>query len=296
LVTAGIPLIGGMSMGLAFILACLAGLFIYAYPLADIRGIVLAALIMLIFGILDDLYEFSILAKFSVQIMAASILILFGIRTQIVNIGNLLNIIITLTWIIGITNAFNHLDVMDGLSASTALIVDFAFFAISILNGDIKTLVLSLALAGAIFSFLIFNLPPAKIYMGNSGSHFLGFVLAATALIISYAGLERKIALASPLLILGFPIFDTAFLILIRLSKKKLPFQKSNDHLVFRLLASGYSKRSALTAIIILCLSFSLCGVMLIRASNPIAAILITLVVLACSIITYRFKKVPING
>jgi UDP-GlcNAc:undecaprenyl-phosphate GlcNAc-1-phosphate transferase len=157
-------------------------------------------------------------------------------------------------------------------------------------------LVLSLALAGAVFSFLIFNLPPAKIYMGNSGSHFLGFVLAATALIISYAGLERKIALASPLLILGFPIFDTAFLILIRLSKKKLPFQKSNDHLVFRLLASGYSKRSALTAIIILCLFFSLCGVMLIKASNPIAAILITLVVLVCSIITYRFKKVPING
>ncbi len=236
------------------------------------------------------------MAKFSAQIIATTLLILFGIKTQIVFLGTIINLIVTFIWVLAITNAFNHLDIMDGLAAGTAIIICLAFFAISFLNGDFKTAILSLALAGAAISFLIYNLPPAKIYMGNSGSHFLGFTLAAIALAISYAPLERKIALLSPLLILGLPIFDTAFLIFMRTSKRRLPFKKSNDHIVLRFLKLGYSKNRTLLFMLLLCLFFSLCGVFLSQVSNLSGITIIALVILVSLIITYRLSRIPIDG
>ncbi|GAH05852.1 unnamed protein product, partial [marine sediment metagenome] len=118
----------------------------------------------------------------------------------------------TFLWIIGITNAFNHLDILDGLAGGIAVISSAAFFLIALSNANLGVAIPALVLVAVTLSFLRYNLSAAKVYMGNSGSHFLGFTLAAIALGISYAPLERKIALLSPLLILGFPIFDTAFL------------------------------------------------------------------------------------
>jgi len=251
---------------------------------------------MLIFGVIDDWKELSILAKFLVQTVAASLLIFFGVRTQIVYIGTLSNIIITLIWILGITNAFDHLDVIDGLAAGVAMMASLTFFIISSFNGQLNAAILSLALAAISLSFLFYNFPPAKIYMGNSGSHFLGFVLAAVALLISYAPLERKIALLSPLLILGLPIFDTAFLILMRLTKKDLPFKKSNDHLALRLLASGYSKKKTLSAMFGLCLFFCLSGIVVSRVSNLWGIGTVTLVILVNLIITIKMSKLTVDG
>jgi len=261
-----------------------------------ILGIIIAALIMLIFGIIDDWRELSIKAKFSVQIIATILLVLFGIRTQIVYIGALPNMIITFFWVLGITNAFNHLDVMDGLAASTAVIISLAFFIISLLGSNINIAILSLVLLSASIGFLIFNLPPAKIYMGNAGSHFLGFVLAAIAISISYASLERKTALLSPILILGLPLFDTAFLILTRLKNNISPFRKSNDHLALKLLSIGYSKKKTLSALVILCLLFCFCGILVSQARNIFGLIIITLVILFSLTVLLRMHKVSING
>jgi len=283
-------------MGLSFILSCLVGFSLYGGFSPQVRGIIIASSIMLIFGIIDDWRELSILTKFLVQIIATSLLIFFGVRTQIVYIGNITNIIITFIWMLGMINAFNHLDVIDGLAAGTAIIVSLTLFTISILNGDIKTAILSLSLACASFGFLIYNLPPARIYMGNSGSHFLGFTLAALALIISYAPLERKVALLSPILILGLPIFDTAFLISTRIIKKRLPFKKSNDHLALRFLALGYSKKKSLLIMLTSCLFFSLCGILASQVSNPFGIVIITFVVLLSLILTKKMVKVTVNG
>lgn len=296
LTSKGMPLIGGLSMGLSFILACLFDSFLYGGLSSEIKGILFASGIMLIFGVIDDWRELSITAKFLVQLIATTLLILFGIRTQIIYIGNPFNIIITFVWILGITNAFNLLDVIDGLAASTAVIVSSAFLVIALLNNDIKTAILTLSLLGTLFSFLIYNFPPAKIYMGNSGSHFLGFTLAALALLISYAPLERKVALLSPLLILGFPMFDTAFLVLVRMKKKRLPFKKSNDHLALRFLTLGYSKRKALLVMSALCLFFSLCGIAVSQAFNVLGIIITAFVVLTSLIVTYWMSKVVVNG
>lgn len=291
LIPQGIPLIGGIAMGLSFIIASLVFFLLYRSLSQEVIGIIIASFIMLIFGVIDDLRELSIPAKFSVQIIATSLLIFFGVRTHMVYIGNILNIIITFIWILGITNAFNHLDVIDGLCSGTAIIVSIALFIISILNGNIETLILSLSLTTAAFSFLIYNLPPASIYMGNSGSHFLGFALAAIALLISYAPLERKIALLSPVLIFGLPIFDTVFLVLVRIMKKSLPFKKSNDHLALRFLALGYSKKKALLTMLALCLFFSVSGVLLSQASNLFGIAIIGFLFLVSLALTVKMGK-----
>jgi len=295
LIPQGIPLIGGIAMGLSFIIACLVGFLSYGSLPQEVKGIITASFILLVFGVIDDWRELSILAKFSVQIIATSLLVLFGVRTQIVYIGNLSNIIITFIWVLGISNAFNHLDVIDGLASGTAIIVSCAFFVISFLNGDIKNAILTLALSSAIASFLIYNLPPAKIYMGNSGSHFLGFILAAIALAISYAPLERKVALLSPLLILGFPIFDTAFLILMRLKQGKSVFKKSNDHIALRFLKSGYSKNKTLLIMLMVAIFFSSCGIVISQVPNLFGTIIIVFVVLASFVLTQKMSRVSID-
>jgi len=295
LMPGGIPLVGGISMWLGFFAACSLSLFLYGKLLPQITGILISSFIMFLFGMIDDTYELSIIAKFLVQILATGVLVFFDIRTHIAYIPDALNIIITFIWVLGITNAFNHLDVMDGVGGFTAMTVGLAFFIISVLNGDVKSSVLSLTLVGAVCGFLIYNFPPAKIYMGNSGSHFLGFVLSAIALVISYASLERRVALFSPLLILGFPIFDTAFLILTRIGKKKLPFKKSDDHLALRFLALGCSKKKALLLMAGWGLFFALCGVIVSQVPNLWGIITIAFVVLTSLALTKKMGKVAID-
>jgi UDP-GlcNAc:undecaprenyl-phosphate GlcNAc-1-phosphate transferase len=292
----GIPLVGGLSIALAFISGILASGFLFKDFPREIIGVALSALVMLIFGLFDDRQALSIQTKFLVQLIAASALILSGVRTQIVYIGDFANIAITLIWVIGIANAFNHLDILDGLAAGVAIIVSGAFLMTSIFSQDIKSLILVLALLPAVASFLAYNLPPAKIYMGNSGSHFLGFILAAVALLINYAPLERKIALLSPLLILGLPIFDTVFVSLVRLRKHILPFKKSDDHLALLLLKLGHSKQSALLAMCSLALVFSLSGVVLTKIPASWGIILVAVIVLLSILLSVKMGKLRING
>jgi UDP-GlcNAc:undecaprenyl-phosphate GlcNAc-1-phosphate transferase len=258
-------------------------------------GIIITATIMLIFGLIDDWRELSVGAKFLVQIIATSLLIFFGIKTQIVYIGNVPNLIITFIWILAITNAFNHLDVIDGLAAGCAMITSASFFVVAFLNGDARIAILSLTLTAVTLSCFFYNFPPAKVYMGNSGSHFLGFTLAAIALAISYAPMERKIALLSPLFILGFPVFDTIFLILMRTRKARSIFRKSNDHLALRFLRLGYSKNKTLLFMLILSLYFSFSGICLSQTSNILGIIIIALVGIVGLVLTKKMSKVSIN-
>lgn len=291
----GVPLVGGTATALSFIVIFLLSSFFYKGFSKEITGIIIASIVMLIFGLIDDWHELSVAVKFLTQIIACSILILSGVKTQIIYIGNLPNIIITFIWVIGIVNAFNILDVLDGVTGVTGLIVSISFLTISILRSDINSIILLLPLIGAILGFLIYNLPPARVYMGNSGSHFLGFILAATAILLSYASLKREIALLTPLLILGLPIFDTLFIILIRIRKKKFPFEKSNDHLPLRFLALGYSKKKALLNMLYLCLFFSISGLLVSRSSNLIGLIIVIFVILVSLLLTKRISEIAIN-
>ncbi len=286
------PLVGGIGLALSFILSSLIVFSIYGIANLNIKGVIFASLLMLIFGIIDDWRELSIISKFLVQIIATSLLIAFGVRTQIIHLGNFFNILITFIWVLGITNAFNHLDIMDGLCAGVGLIVSLSFFIVALLNADVNVAILSLILAAAIISFLFYNFPPAKVYLGNAGSHFLGFTLAAIAMIISYAPLERKVALVSPLLILGLPIYDTTFLILMRWKSKRSILKKSKDHLTLRFLNLGYSHRRTLIYMYMLGILFSLVGILVSQLPNQLGIRLIALVVIIALALTKRMSRV----
>ena len=293
LLSQNMPLVGGLGIGASFIICCLA--FSGSLP-KEMLGIIIPAYIILIFGIVDDWRELSIMAKFLVQLIAAGLLICLGVKTQIVYIGNFMNILVTLTWIIGITNAFNLLDIVDGLAAGAALISASGLFLIAFFNHDVNSMFFLSALIGSILGFLIYNLPPAKAYLGNCGSHFLGFIIAAITLIISYAPLDRKIALLSPLLVLGFPIFDIAFLVFIRIKNKKIPFKKSKDHLALRFLALKYSNRKALVLMLVLAGMFSASGVLISRSSNVSGAAIVFFMVLVGLTIGVKMSKVKVQG
>jgi UDP-GlcNAc:undecaprenyl-phosphate GlcNAc-1-phosphate transferase len=171
LVLRQIPLIGGIAIWLSFLLGCLYKFYANIFLSREIIAIIVSSFAMLIFGIIDDWKELSVSAKLLFQIIAASLLISLGIRTHIAYIGNPANIIITIIWMIGITNAFNHIDIIDGLAAGVAIIISFSFLLISMLNNDFQLQAVSLLLIGSLVSFLVFNVASAKIYMGNSGSH-----------------------------------------------------------------------------------------------------------------------------
>jgi UDP-GlcNAc:undecaprenyl-phosphate GlcNAc-1-phosphate transferase len=279
----------------SFAAASLFGNPLSAGGLYTIKAILIPAFLMLFFGVLDDWHELSISTKFLAQFVATSLLFVLGVKTQIVCLGVAGNLIVTFLWVLGVTNAFNHLDVIDGLAAGTALTASLAFFLLAYLNADIQSIVVSLALAAATLAFFLYNFPPARIYMGNSGSHFLGFLLAAVALSISYAPLGREAALFSPLFILGLPILDTAFLIVVRLMKKNIPFKKSNDHPALRLLFLGYSKKKALLFMLFLSLFFCLCGVIITRLPNYLSLSLVSVAVIAALAVSCRMAKINID-
>ncbi|MFA5100437.1 MAG: MraY family glycosyltransferase, partial [Candidatus Omnitrophota bacterium] len=140
------------------------------------------------------------------------------------------NVVVSAVWIIAITNAFNLLDIMDGLCAGVTIVIASGLLFVCILSNDMQNAVLLLVMIGSVGGFLMSNMPPAKVYLGNAGSHFLGFMLAAISINISYASLNHEVSLLSPLLIMGFPIYDTFFVAFLRLKKGKSAIKKSKDH------------------------------------------------------------------
>lgn len=291
----GIPLTGGIAIGIAFACAYFFGLRIFGADEQPLKAILIPGILMLVFGVLDDWRELSITTKFLSQLVAASLLFVMGVKTQIVSIGATGNIILTFLWVLGVTNAFNHLDVLDGLAAGASLSISAAFFLLAYLSADAQGMILSLALFVAALGFFLYNLPPARSYMGNSGSHFLGFLLAAVALSISYAPLGREAALFSPLFILGLPILDTAFLIVIRLAKKSIPFRKSNDHPALRLLHLGYSKKKTLLCMLLASVFFCACGVIVARIPTYFSLGLVSATAVMVLVVAYSIAKIKIS-
>jgi UDP-GlcNAc:undecaprenyl-phosphate/decaprenyl-phosphate GlcNAc-1-phosphate transferase len=289
---AGMPYVGGMAIGISFLAFYSIFFSQSGLPVKEAAGIILASSAILISGIIDDFIELSVPAKFLCQLAASLLLIFCGIRTHIVYIGDLGNILITLVWVIGITNALNHLDVLDGLAAGAAAISSLTFFCVAIINGDPRSSLLSLLLIAVTLPFLLYNLPPARMYMGNAGSHFLGFLMASCALLISYAPLERKVALLTPLLILGLPVFDTAFLIFVRLKQGRSAFKKSDDHMALRYLKQGCSKSKALFLILLLGLFLALCAVLVSQVRNLYAIMIFAFATSVCLLVAQRMNRV----
>ena len=208
-------------------------------------GLMLGATFVAIFGLLDDKYGFKSGPQYVAQAIAAGIAIAFTIFIERINNpfgpGQIVfpwYIIwpLTLFWFMGFINTVNFLDGVDGLAASVAAVVTVVLAIHMIRTGQYSVMLIALALLGSVLGFLIFNWPPAKVFMGSSGSYFLGFTLAALGLI---AGAR----VATLLLVMGLPIMDVAWLIWWRWRHHKPLFQGDRNHLHFRLLDKGYTPR-----------------------------------------------------
>ena len=233
--TRPIPRMGGLAIFFGFMVSVL--IFI---PLNNqLRGMLLGASIIVVLGILDDIYALPAKPKFLVQIIAALVAVMEGNVITFLSNPNIfsdepfwelgiLSIPITVIWIVGITNAVNLIDGLDGLACGVSTISSMTMLVISLSVSDTPVALLMAALSGACMGFLPYNLNPAKIFMGDTGSTFLGFILAVS----SIQGLFKFgaiISFAVPFLMLGLPIFDTTFAILRRLSKGQSPMAPDRE-------------------------------------------------------------------
>jgi len=266
--TSNIPRTGGIAIYFGFLAALLFGLLLGGVSGVIINprpilGIALGGSIVLIIGLLDDIRGLPAWVKLLGQILGATTAIYFGVEISFISnpFNGLLPlgfavIPLTLLWVVGMTNAVNLIDGLDGLAAGVTAISAATLFLVALRTHQLGAALLMLALSGSALGFLRYNFFPASIFLGDSGSYFLGFVLA-TAAIVGVFKTTLVVALIIPLLILGVPIFDTAFAILRRLKQKKSPFEPDNKHIHHLLLRAGFSQREAVMSIYIACFLLS---------------------------------------
>ncbi len=212
--------------------------------------ILAAASFLFLVGLLDDIFNIKPYQKLIGQLIGAAFVVGFGLKLPLTGF-EVLDIWITVFWLVGITNAINLLDNMDGLAAGIAAIGAFALGAGFYANGQSVEVVLTAIFIGALLGFLVFNFNPASIFMGDCGSMFVGFLLASTVLLGQTGGRSRSVftILAVPVLILFVPIFDTTFVTVLRKMWGRKASQGGRDHTSHRLVALGLSERSAVLMI-----------------------------------------------
>jgi UDP-GlcNAc:undecaprenyl-phosphate GlcNAc-1-phosphate transferase len=255
--SSALPRLGGVaifiSFSLSMVVAVAVGSYVpqlhSAFTFRTLATILVPASLIFLLGVYDDLYSVGPYVKFAVQGLAATMLFLGGLR--ILNIPVLfgehqlpwfVGLPFTILWVLAITNAFNLIDGLDGLAAGSALFSTLVAFVVALLNGYSLVTVMTIALAGAILGFLRYNFNPATIFLGDSGSLFIGFLLSALAL----AGAQKAptiVAVAIPVVSFGLPILETSLSILRRLISGRPVFTADREHIHHKLLQHGLSHR-----------------------------------------------------
>ena len=242
------PLFGGVAVAFAFAVSLIFMRFYTSFPtgtLRDLRVILAGGGVMFALGLIDDLkkpHGLGVRTKFAVQFLVAFFVVFFGIRIRFVE-PQYLSFVLSLIWIVGVSNAFNIIDIMDGLSAGQAAVASFGFLLIAFPSESIYVNFASAALAGAVLGFLPYNLSGRfKIFMGDCGSLLCGFVLSLVAMGTQYTKVN-PLGVYAPLFILAIPIYDTFFVSVMRLRRGHSPFLGSKDHFALRLEKIGFSRR-----------------------------------------------------
>lgn len=296
-----IPRMGGLAIFFGFILSAL----IFVPLSTPVRGMLLGGVIIVILGIFDDIYALPALPKFFVQIAAALVAVLMGNQIDILSNPNIFSsepywvlgiwsIPISGLWIVGITNAVNLIDGLDGLACGVSTISSMTMLVIALTVAEPDTALLMAALAGACIGFLPYNLNPAKIFMGDTGSTFLGFILAT----VSIDGLFKSYAIISfavPFLMLGLPIFDTCFAIFRRVSHGQSPMAPDRGHIHHRLIDMGFSQKQAVAVLYIISAILGLSAVVL-TTTNVLKAMLFLLALCAAGGVSAKLYLDRVNG
>ena len=235
------PYFGGLAIVGGFSAMCLAAAALTRAPsvVAELGTLLGVALVLAVLGLVDDLRGgISPLVRVLIEVLAGALVFASGSGTDL-QAGPVVDLLVTVLWVVGITNAFNLLDNMDCLSAGLASIAGLVFALIAGLNGQYLVAALAAGTAGCAAGFLRHNFHPAKIYMGDAGSLFLGFLLAVLGLKLTLTGTPSVVALFVPLLVLGIPVFDTTLVTWQRLTHGRNPMQGGRDHTSHRLVWVG---------------------------------------------------------
>jgi UDP-GlcNAc:undecaprenyl-phosphate/decaprenyl-phosphate GlcNAc-1-phosphate transferase len=227
---------------------------------ARLVGLVAGGSLLFVTGLIDDFRRLRPHTKLVVQILAACVLVFGGVRIETPWLAAV-SIPLTVLWVVGITNAFNLLDNMDGLSSGTAVIAAAFLFAFSVSVGHLDVAVLCLALGGAALGFLIYNFNPARIFMGDSGSMYLGFTLSGITLLGTHEmASDVFFVLLVPAAMMGLPIMDTTLVTIVRALEGRPLSQGGRDHLSHRLVAVGLTERQSVLVLYVLAASFGSLG------------------------------------
>jgi UDP-GlcNAc:undecaprenyl-phosphate GlcNAc-1-phosphate transferase len=290
---AGIPRVGGVAVTIAVLatMCAAAPWLMVRRPGWGAGGSGLAVLLaggvgMHLVGLADDFRPLAARWKFALQVGVALLVCGAGVRLTtlqlpgfgLVHVGVALSTVLTVAWLVGMTNALNLIDGLDGLASGAALFALAALFIFARANGRPDAALMSIALAGATLGFLRFNFYPATIFLGDSGSLFLGFMLGGVGLLSTQAAASAAptaMACAVPIVVLGLPLLDTSLAVARRLAQRRPIFSGDRAHihhrLLDRLLARGHSPRTAVLALYALCAVFALCGMWLVADAAPAA-------------------------
>lgn len=279
-----IPRLGGLAIFIGFMVSIL--LFIKIRGNPQMQSILLGAVVIVVLGVVDDIMALPAMLKFVVQIAAALIPALNGVVIQAFSNPNIfsselywmlgrLSIPVTVLWIVAITNSVNLIDGLDGLANGVSAISATTMLVIAILVSESQVAIVMAALVGACVGFMPYNMNPAKMFMGDTGATFLGYILAT----MSIQGLFKfyaVISFAVPFLILGLPIFDTAFAFIRRIAHGQNPMHADRGHIHHRLIDMGLSQKQAVASLYVISAILGLSAVVL-TTSNELRAMVLFL-------------------
>ena len=258
-----VPYLGGLAVFIAF----LTGVGLFTSFAQETLGLLLSGTIILMVGLVDDFGALRPHQKLLGQTLAALVLIKSGVFIRLEFLPISVAIPLTVVWILSVTNAFNIIDVMDGLAAGVAFLAALAIAVANVMVGRESIALLSIVLAGSVLGFLRSNFHPAKIYLGDAGSLFIGFMLAALSMNAGYTRFNL-VAAISPALILGVPLFDLAFVMYVRWKKGVPVMTGSPDHFALRLQRCRLSVRE--TAVVSYVMTGMLGGTALLISQMPL--------------------------
>ena len=281
-----VPRMGGVAILLADMGAVL---FLRSQmEIQQLVAMIFGAAFMSFLGLVDDRFSLSAYVRLAAQIVAGAFIWFSGVRVQVFA-NPLMDGALTVFWVVGITNAMNFLDNMDGLSAGVSAIVSAFFLVLAVQNGQFLVSALSAALLGACIGFLIWNLNPANVFMGDSGSMFLGFMLACVAVKLRFVGQTLNVSWMVPLIVMGLPVFDMSLVFISRLRRGKNPLTTpGKDHTSHRIATHGFSKREAVLILYIACAALGVAAQLVANANEMAAWIIgVGIFILACCLLWF---------
>jgi len=293
--TTPVPYLGGVAIVVAFSLTVLVGAVARGVggSYTQMAAILGGGLVLAAMGLWDDLKVVPGWIKVPVEIALGVILFASGSRAQLFDFWPA-DLILTIGWVIGITNAINYLDNMDGLTSGVVAIASVFFLALAGLSGQFLVAALSAALAGCAVGFLWHNRPPAKIFMGDAGSLFFGFLLAGLGLELRFDNIAR-VTFFVPIAVLAIPILDALMVSISRVKRGLSPIQPGRDHISHRLASIGLPPTGAVGLIYFAAAAAGWIGVVIAYAEPLTAYMLMGWVVATGAFATYLLLKVPVD-